>query len=185
MADIKVNREEGRRPEEERRISRRGEHSPFSFWRPGEFFSASPFALMRRLMHEMDRPFWGLEPREMEGWAPAVEVTEKGDNLVVSADLPGLTKDEVKVDITNEGLVIQGERKREHEEKHEGYYRSERSYGRFYRVIPLPEDASLDKARARFNNGVLEVTIPVPASQRKRREIPIEGGEEPKRMKAG
>ena len=68
----------------------------------------------------------------------------------------------------------QGERKREHEEKQEGFYRSERSYGRFYRLIPLPEDAKLDESRAQFNNGVLEVRIPVPEAQKRRREIPIE-----------
>ncbi len=70
-------------------------------------------------------------------------------------------------------LVIQGERKEEHEEKKEGFYRSERSYGQFYRLIPLPDDVNLDQVRADFNNGVLEITVPVPQTQQRRNEIPI------------
>jgi HSP20 family protein len=69
--------------------------------------------------------------------------------------------------------VIQGERKREHEEKREGYYRSERSYGQFYRLIPLPEGANPDQAHAEFRNGELRVSIPVPEQQRRTRRIPI------------
>ena len=77
------------------------------------------------------------------------------------------------MEVTDEGLVIQGERKREHEEKREGYYRSERSYGQFYRLIPLPENANIDQAHAEFRNGELRVSIPVPEQQRRVRQIPI------------
>ncbi len=78
--------------------------------------------------------------------------------------------------MTDEGLVIEGERKREEAEQREGYYRSERSYGSFYRVIPLPEGVKAEQAKARFENGVLEVTVPVPEAARKAREIPIQAG---------
>jgi HSP20 family molecular chaperone IbpA/Arc/MetJ-type ribon-helix-helix transcriptional regulator len=87
--------------------------------------------------------------------APAVEVRERDGNLVVSAELPGLNKDDVKVEVTGDGLVIQGERKREQEEERGGVHRSERSYGSFYRSIPLPEGANIEQAKAQFNNGVL------------------------------
>jgi HSP20 family protein len=91
-----------------------------------------------------------------------------------------LNKEDVKVEVTNEGLVIQGERKREREEDRGGVHRSERSYGAFYRLIPLPEGANIEQAKAKFNNGVLQVEVPVPKSQEKSRQIPIEAGEERK-----
>jgi HSP20 family protein len=109
-------------------------------------------------------------------WSPAIEVFQKEGNLVVRAELPGVNKDDVKIQLTDDGLVIQGERKEEHEEKREGFYRSERSYGQFYRLIPLPDDINPDQVRADFNNGVLEITVPVPQAQQRRKEIPIGAG---------
>jgi HSP20 family protein len=84
---------------------------------------------------------------------------------VVRADLPGLEKNDVKVDIADDVLTIQGERKQEHEEEHEGWYRSERSYGSFYRAVPLPEGTIADSAKANFKNGVLEVTLQAPPKE--------------------
>ena len=83
----------------------------------------------------------------------------------VKADLPGLKKEDVKIDITDDAITIQGERRSEHQEEREGVYRSERSYGSFYRVVPLPEGAMTDQAKATFNNGVLEITMPAPPEQ--------------------
>jgi HSP20 family protein len=182
VADVKVNksqeRKEGQDIERRRQggLARRGEMLPSLFsMDPREFFSMSPFTLMRRFTEQMDRAFSGMGMREEDVlWAPPVEVYEREGKLVVRAELPGLNKDDVKIEATDDGLIIQGERKREHEEQREGYYRSERSYGRFYRLIPLPEGAKVDEARAQFNNGVLEVTIPAPAAERRRREIPVE-----------
>ncbi|HOQ44395.1 MAG TPA: Hsp20/alpha crystallin family protein [Bryobacteraceae bacterium] len=157
-----------------RGLARRGEWGPNLFaMSPREFFSASPFEVMRRFSEEMDRLFKG--GREYgEVWTPDIEVKEENSNLVVCADLPGLSKDDVKVEATDEGLVIQGERKREEEHRERGYYRSERAYGRFYRLIPLPESAQLENAKAQFSNGVLEVVIPISEAEHKKREIPIE-----------
>jgi HSP20 family protein len=150
---------------------------------PRDFFNASPFELMRRFTEEMDRVFegWGFSRRSWPGaetmaWSPDVEVFERDNNLVVRVDLPGLSKDDIKVEMTDQGLVIQGERKREHEEKGEGWYRSERSYGQFYRLIPVPEGVNADQAQAHFENGVLEISAPIPESQRRRRSIPISTG---------
>jgi HSP20 family protein len=107
---------------------------------------------------------------DLEGpsWAPDIDVFQRGNELVIRADLPGLKKDDVKVDVTEESVTIQGERKREHEEEREGRYRVERSYGSFSRLIPLPEGAITDQAKASFDNGVLEITMPAPPEQVRR-----------------
>ncbi|MDR3636380.1 MAG: Hsp20/alpha crystallin family protein [Isosphaeraceae bacterium] len=157
---------------------------------------ASPFGVLRRFAHEMDRLFedFGLERglhapsffgrtrdllRREQGmlqadWAPHVDVFEKEGHLVVRADLPGVSKEDVKVEVTDEALTIHGERKQEHEEKREGYYCSERTHGSFFRSIPLPEGAEGAKATASFRNGVLEVSVPTPKSaQPKPRRVEI------------
>jgi HSP20 family protein len=111
---------------------------------------------------------------DLAGWSPQIEVFERGDRMVVRADLPGLTKDDVQVEITKEAVSIRGERRQEHEERREGYYHTERSYGSFYRTIPLPEGAEIDQADASFRDGVLEMTVPVPrreASRGRRLEV--------------
>ncbi len=169
--DVKKQSHEQQRSGE---LQRRGEFpSPFGM-RTGDFLHTSPFALMRRMTEEMDRWFESrTRGNEMSIWSPAMEVTERDGNLEVVADLPGISENDVKVEVTDEGLVIRGERKREHEEKGDRYYRSERSYGQFYRLIPLPENANVDQARAEFRNGELRVSVPVPERQKNTRQIPI------------
>jgi HSP20 family protein len=160
---------------------------------------SNPFRMLDRFADEMDRLFddfgfgrLAFGPRslsrafespsqgvssEWQSWSPDVEVFHRDNELVVCADLPGLTKDDVKVDVTEDRLTIQGERKREHEDKREGYYRSERSYGSFSRVIPLPEGTITDQAKATFKDGVLEVTMPAPPEQvRRGRRLDITEG---------
>jgi len=160
------------------------------FWSPSGLFAASPFALMRRFAENMEQAFSGNFDsgfgREQLGmWSPAIEVSEQGDRLVVRADLPGMAKDDVKVETLDNHLVIQGERRQEHEEQEGGYRRSERRYGSFYRSIPLPEGAQTEQARAEFKDGVLEVSVPVPAAQQRGRTIPIEAGSAPERKESG
>jgi len=140
----------------------------------GSLFGANPFSMMKRFSEEMDRAFAGFAaPAEFELWAPLIEVKHKNGNFVVRAELPGLTKDEVKVEVLEESLVIEGERKREKEEKGEEFYRSERYYGKFYRSIPLPKGAKAEEIKAELTNGVLEVVIPVPELKPATRQIPI------------
>jgi len=166
-------------------LQRRGE-SLFGLT-PQELFRANPFSLLRRMTEEMDRVFQevGLEREGSNvGWSPAIEVSLRNGKYNVHAELPGLEPKDVKVEVENDALVIQGERRSEYEEKNErsgGVQRTERQYGLFYRSIPLPEGAKVEQAQAKFHNGVLEVTIPVPEQQTNRRTIPIEGEGVPSR----
>lgn len=112
-------------------------------------------------------------------WTPRIDVTQRNNELVVRADLPGMSRDDVKVDVTEDAITIQGERHREHEEEKGGVYRSERSYGSFYRAIPLPDGAIADQAKASFKDGVLEITMPAPPEQVSRgRRLEIRDGSE-------
>lgn len=146
-----------------------------------EFGAAHPFALMDQMAEEMDRAFdrmfrgWGL-PRRHEGgsWSPRVEAYQHGDRFIVHADLPGLKKDDVHVELTEDAITIQGERRDEREEQREGYYQSEREYGQFYRTVPLPDGVITDSAQANFKDGVLEVTMQAaPAEARRGRHLEI------------
>ncbi|MGE3274851.1 MAG: Hsp20/alpha crystallin family protein [Vicinamibacterales bacterium] len=143
-----------------------------------------PLALFDRMREELDRVFEGFPfsrlapvlPRTEAAWMPALEVREKNGNLVVTADLPGLKREDVTVEVTADGLTISGERKSEvkEEKKEEGYYRTERTYGTFCRFIPLPEGAKAGEASAAFKDGVLEVTVPVPKLEKVApRKLPI------------
>jgi HSP20 family protein len=163
--------------------------------------TATPFRLMRRFAEDMERLFddfqgvrvgslFGREffpfTKEFEhvDWVPKVEVLKHNGDLIVRADLPGLKKDDVKVELTDEALTISGERKEEKEEKREGYYRSERSFGSFYRCIPLPEGVQTDTAKAEFRNGVLEVRMQAPKSENLGRVLEIKTAEEPAKAQA-
>lgn len=190
MADVKVSKQSGEREQQSQRgLQRRGEAFPSMLsLTPRDLFSTSPFTLMRRLTEDMDRMFSNVTARggreEYGVWMPPIEVFQLDDKIKVCAELPGINKDDVKVEVTEDSLVIHGERKQEHEEKREGYYHSERSYGSFYRSVPLPHDAKIEEAKAEFKNGVLEVTIPAPESARKSRQIPIAGEGEGKKAQA-
>src|SRR4030088_894579 len=139
---------------------------------PGEFFTLSPITLMRRFTEDIDRAIglavgrnrgdFHLSEEEDFTGVPTVEVRQQGNNVVIHADLPGLSEKDVRVEATDEGIVIQGERKREETVEEGGVIRSERVYGRFYRLIPLPEGAKIEDTKANFRNGVLEVVVPVP-----------------------
>jgi HSP20 family protein len=169
-------------------LARRADSSPPYFPSTTEFFN-NPFGVMRRMHEDMDRMFaqalgGGLMNAGegssgaggMSTWAPVIEVKQQADNLVVCAELPGLKPEEVQVEMNEGALVIQGERRNESKSEEGGFHRTERHYGRFYRAIPLPDGANAEEAKASFNNGVLEVTVPLPHQQTKRRQIPIGGG---------
>jgi HSP20 family protein len=95
-------------------------------------------------------------------WIPAMDLVESGDHLVLRADLPGMSEDDVDIEVKDGVLTISGERKEEHEEKDEGYHRVERAFGSFSRSLSLPEGVDVDKVEANFDDGVLEVRVPKP-----------------------
>jgi HSP20 family protein len=150
-----------------------------------------PMRELNALQGEMNRLFntffdeGGGNGRQRR-WAPAVDLLEREDSLVLKADLPGLSEDDVQIEVRNDVLTFSGERKAEHEEKQNGYFRVERSFGHFSRSLQLPEGVDSDRIQANFDNGVLVVTIPKPQAPQPRRisigssDATIEGTESPK-----
>ena len=120
----------------------------------------------------------------MRRWIPAMDLVETGEHFVLKADLPGMTENDVNIEIENNVLTISGERKTEHEEKHEGYYRLERATGAFARSLTLPEGIDAEAVSATFDNGVLEVRIPKPAQAQPRKVQIGVGGAAPKTIEA-
>jgi HSP20 family protein len=164
-------------------LSRRGGGMPSLF--SGR---SSPFEMFRRLDEDMDRlfqQFWGGGRNLMRGrgadvqhsmWMPQVEVCEEGGKLHVYSDLPGLRKEDVKLSIEGDQLIVQGERRsgREEGKQGSGFYHSERSYGSFYRSIPLPEGVDPQTVEASFKDGVLDVCFDAPRmAQQQSRQIEI------------
>ena len=149
---------------------------------PLGFFDDDSFSLIRRMQREMNRVFSqaGLDVTgqgnglQSTAWIPTTEISYRDGNLIVSAELPGLSEKDVKVEVNDDFLIIRGERKVEQQEGDGGVRRTERRYGEFYRAIALPEGADSEHARAEFKDGVLHVRIPVPQAQRNVREIPVQ-----------
>jgi HSP20 family protein len=108
-------------------------------------------------------------------WMPAMDLVEADDHFLLKADLPGLSEDDVSIEVQDNVLTVSGERKAEHERKEKGFYRLERSFGRFSRSLTLPEGVNADAISANFDKGVLQVSIPKP-EERKPRRISIGNG---------
>jgi HSP20 family protein len=142
-------------------------HRPFS--------ALEPFREMERFFEDFARrPLW---PRLIgeEFAAPAVDLYEKGNEVVLKAELPGMKKDDIEVDISDHMITISGEKKKEEKVETKDYYRLERSSGHFTRTFTLPENVEADKSKASFKDGVLEVHIPKSAeAQKKQKKLPIE-----------
>jgi HSP20 family protein len=173
----------------------KSEHAP-------SLFAFTPFNLMRRFTDNLERlfedfshfrivPFLEKElalPHwtdvETVMWSPPIEILEKDNQVTVRADLPGMKKEDIEIELTDDALIISGERHQESREKREGYYRTERSYGSFYRKIPLPDGANAENAKATFQNGVLEVTLQVAAKQTKGKKLEISEAAEKEKARA-
>jgi HSP20 family protein len=157
-------------------------------------YGGGPFSVMRRISDEMDRLFEGFgfgrgafgggEPgwpaaltsgveQGAALWSPHLEMFEREGKLVVTADLPGVKKEDVKVEVDQDAVTIQGQRRHEQTSRQQGYYRSERSYGSFYRTIPLPEGADPSTASATFRDGVLEIALQAPPKRAGSRSLEI------------
>jgi HSP20 family protein len=134
-------------------------------------------------MNRMFDTFFGDTPAGNGGrfrrWIPAMDLVETEDHFVLRADLPGLSEEDVSIELEDNVLTVSGERKSEHEERKEGYHRVERAYGQFARSLTLPEGVNADEIAASFDRGVLEVRIPKP-EERKPRKVSIGvGGSKP------
>jgi HSP20 family protein len=148
-----------------------------------------PFNLLRRMTTELDRMF--DEPSMFFGpsaltlangaWAPKVDIVTKNDQLITRVDLPGMTKEDVLVQVEDGMLTLSGERRKETKEEKDNVYREEREYGSFCRTVPLPKGVKADDVKAKFANGVLEVTVPLPAAaiEPKAKTIAIADGSVP------
>ncbi len=144
--------------------------------------SLTPFRGFWDLQSEMnrlvDQMFGGLARRpqaQATGWTPAVDVFSRDGDLVIKAELPGVKPEDVDISLQDNVLTISGERKDEREEERGGYHLRERSYGSFRRSMALPEGVDESKIHARFENGVLEVTVEGAAREREPKRIQIEG----------
>ena len=132
-------------------------------------------ALMMRpepFSREVDRlfdAFFGQGDRETRRWVPPVDLVEAEDHFVLKADLPGLSEEDISIEIQDNTLTVSGERRAEHEERHRGWYRVERSFGRFSRSLTLPEGVNPEAVAASFDRGVLSITIPKPEQRQPRR----------------
>jgi HSP20 family protein len=114
--------------------------------------------------------------QETRRWVPPMDLVETEDHLVLRADLPGVDRDDIEIEVKDGILTVSGERKAQHEEKREGYHRVERSFGRFSRSLELPKGVEAESVAASFEDGVLEVRMPKPA-ERKPTRIEIDSGE--------
>ena len=187
MAELK---EAPKAPEARKGSGKEVGRRPMTLLEPWEGLGVFPH--MQRFAEEMDdlfEDFGMLWPRrqrpgllsrmlgrhnggkEAEMWAPRVEVLEREGQFVIHAELPGLTKEEVKVEVADDAVTIHGERKEEKKEEKKGYYYNECRYGSFYRSIPLPEGVEASKATAEFHNGVLEVMMPSPKQVEKKAKL--------------
>ena len=141
-----------------------------------------PVRELNSIQSEMNRLFGNVfdSPTPANGtslrrWVPAMDLVESGDEFVLRADLPGLSEDDVNIELDDSVLTVSGERKSQHEERKNGYYRVERAAGRFSRTLRLPEGVDPEAIKASVENGVLEVRIPKP-EPRKPHKVAITAG---------
>jgi HSP20 family molecular chaperone IbpA/uncharacterized membrane protein len=137
-------------------------------------WSHNPLALVHQLSNEMDRLFDSFFQRDFApasigarsaargAWTPQIDIRQQNGNLIVLADLPGMNREDVNIEIGDGVLTIQGERHEEKKSEQEGFRRLERTYGSFYRAIPLPDGVDVEHAEAHMENGVLEIVLPTP-----------------------
>ena len=134
---------------------------------------------MNRLFNTVfDQPAGGHANGGVRRWIPAMDLVETADHFVLRADLPGMSEEDLKIEIEDSVLTISGERKAEHQDEQQGFYRVERAFGAFSRSLTMPKGIDADAVSAGFDRGVLEVRIPKPEQSKPRRvEISTSGGQ--------
>jgi len=127
-------------------------------------------AMQNRLNRMFNTPYWRADRMDVDTgmgrWNPAVDLYEKDDHFVIKAELPGVDKKNIAIDLKDRVLTLSGERLYENEVKEENYYRRERSYGKFQRAFTLPADVDSDKIKAEFKDGLLQIEVPKPEQQK-------------------
>jgi HSP20 family protein len=149
---------------------------------PQEMLRMSPFSLLGRITEEFDRilqPILSESETANIAWIPTVEISHQDGKYHILAELPGLSPNEVRVEVDDDAVILQGERQVEREANEGGIRRSERQFGMFYRRIPLPEGADPEQAKAKFHDGILEIIMPAPNKQKERRQIQVEADSNP------
>jgi HSP20 family protein len=153
-------------------------------WDPTRELDSLQGEMNRLFSTFFDAPKGGNGNGGTRRWIPPMDLVETQDHFVLKADLPGMGEQDVNIELENSVLTIAGERKAEHEEQHEGYYRLERATGTFSRALTLPEGIDPDAVTAAFDNGVLTVRIPKPEQAKPRRVKIGVGGADPKTIDA-
>jgi HSP20 family protein len=143
-------------------------------WEPAREINSLQSEMNRLFNTFFDTPTSG-NANGLRRWVPPMDLVETDEQFVLRADLPGLSEDDVSIELEDNVLTVSGERKAEHEARKEGYYRVERAYGAFHRQLTLPEGVDPEAVEAAFDKGVLEVRIPKP-EQRKPRKVAIKAG---------
>ena len=144
-----------------------------------------PLRELNSLQSEMNRLFntafdapSGASGPVMRRWVPAMDLVESGEQFVLRADLPGMSEEDIEIELEDGTLTVSGERKLEHEQREEGFHRVERSFGTFSRSLTLPKGVDADAVSASFDRGVLEIRIPKPEARKPRRISIANGGQE-------
>ena len=134
------------------------------------------FSLRNRMNHIFDELFYPVNRDQAElsmgRWNPVVDVYDNDDSVVIKAELPGIEKEDIEIDVKDRVLTLKGERSSENEVKDDNYYRRERCFGKFERSFTLPADVDPDKIKADYKDGVLKIDIPKP-EEKKPRQITI------------
>jgi HSP20 family protein len=132
---------------------------------------------MRRMLEDVFGGAGGeVEERERR-WLPSMDVVDRDNEILLRFDLPGVPKEDINVELEDGTLVVSGERRSEHEERGDRFYRRERSFGSFTRSIPLPEGIEAEKIKADFRDGVLELRVPKPERRSQKKRITVGGSE--------
>jgi HSP20 family protein len=149
--------------------------------RQNQIARTGPFTLLQRFLIDdiasvLDQSSARNGPRtntdgsdgDLMTWTPRVDVKQRGNELIISADLPGVDAKNVTVEVTDDAVIISGQRDEKRVEDSGDVYKVERKFGAFFREIPLPQGAVVDQAKAEFKDGVLEISVPAPAAEASR-----------------
>jgi HSP20 family protein len=148
-------------------------------WEPVRELNSLQQEMNRLFSTFFDAPTTGGNGGTGRRWIPAMDLVETEEHYVLTADLPGLSQEDISLEFDGDVLTLSGERRSEHTERKEGFYRLERATGSFSRSLTLPEGVDPDAVTATFDKGVLEVRIPKP-EQRKPKKVSIQVGDAPK-----